>query len=485
MQLNNTTGPLSAELECLKPPLDSFPPDLFTEFQRRHGAVVFHIAMAAYLTYALILLCYHYFVPSLRCICKKLDIPPEVAGATFMAAGCSASGLVISSVGVFVVKDNIGMSAIIGECAFSMLFLIGLCGVCAKTPLPLSWGPMLRNSLYFLLAVVALVVVVYDDKVFWYEAICMLIIYTSYVLVVICLRKWSICSSNVKTSESEMGEGRPISSGTEKTEYDALKGGDGEDSDTNVDGDVTETAENKEDSSSGDFKPFKIPVSGFCRGILWFTSLPVYCVLFLTVPDCRTERWSSWFIVTFLMSTVWIMVFSYILVWMVIIIGYTFLVREEAVGLTLLVVAISAPDLISSIMVARAGFGDMAVSNLMGANIFIILVGLGLPWFIQTVILAAETCQAPALTMRETGLTYVTVMLLGSTTVGVLIVAINKWKLDKKTGLTLMALYLAFVVGALAYELNVLQFEFCQPQRMTPIRYRTNYYYSNVLRKVG
>ena len=39
------------------------------------------------------------------------------------------------------------------------------------------------------------------------------------------------------------------------------------------------------------------------------------------------------------------------------------------------------PSLWSSMVVARLGCGDMAVSNALGANIFSILVGLGMPWF--------------------------------------------------------------------------------------------------------
>ena len=37
-------------------------------------------------------------------------------------------------------------------------------------------------------------------------------------------------------------------------------------------------------------------------------------------------------------------------------------------------------------MVARDGHGDMAVSNSIGSNVFDILLGLGLPWFLSTTI---------------------------------------------------------------------------------------------------
>lgn len=45
------------------------------------------------------------------------------------------------------------------------------------------------------------------------------------------------------------------------------------------------------------------------------------------------------------------------------------------------------PDALSSIAVIKEGYGDMAVSNAVGSNVFDILICLGLPWFIQTAII--------------------------------------------------------------------------------------------------
>ena len=40
-------------------------------------------------------------------------------------------------------------------------------------------------------------------------------------------------------------------------------------------------------------------------------------------------------------------------------------------------------DALSSILVARDGFGDMAVSNAIGSNVFDVNLGLGLPFLIR------------------------------------------------------------------------------------------------------
>ena len=45
-----------------------------------------------------------------------------------------------------------------------------------------------------------------------------------------------------------------------------------------------------------------------------------------------------------------------------------------------------AQDALSSILVARDGFGDMAVSNAIGSNVFDINLGLGLPFLISVCI---------------------------------------------------------------------------------------------------
>ena len=49
-------------------------------------------------------------------------------------------------------------------------------------------------------------------------------------------------------------------------------------------------------------------------------------------------------------------------------------------GLTLLAAGTSVPELITSVIAARMGEGDMALSNSIGSNVFDIHVGLALPW---------------------------------------------------------------------------------------------------------
>lgn len=68
------------------------------------------------------------------------------------------------------------------------------------------------------------------------------------------------------------------------------------------------------------------------------------------------------------------------------IIGHTIGIPSVIMGLTLLAAGTSVPDLLTSVIVARMGEGDMALSSSIGSNIFDILVGLPLPWICYSAI---------------------------------------------------------------------------------------------------
>ncbi|XP_060782042.1 sodium/potassium/calcium exchanger 3 isoform X2 [Neoarius graeffei] len=144
-----------------------------------------------------------------------------------------------------------------------------------------------------------------------------------------------------------------------------------------------EEEEEEEDENEGPFVPFHCP-GGMCNKVKWLLAWPLSLMLFFTVPNCASPRWERWFMVTFITSTLWIAGFSYIMVWMVTVIGFTLGIPDVIMGITFLAAGTSVPDCMASLIVARQGLGDMAVSNSIGSNVFDILVGLGLPWALQT-----------------------------------------------------------------------------------------------------
>lgn len=56
-------------------------------------------------------------------------------------------------------------------------------------------------------------------------------------------------------------------------------------------------------------------------------------------------------------------------------------------GLVFIAAGASIPDVITSLIVAREGQGDMALTNAIASNVFDILLCLGLPWFLKTALI--------------------------------------------------------------------------------------------------
>lgn len=214
---------------------------------------------------------------------------------------------------------------------------------------------------------------------------------------------------------------------------------------------VTVSQHHPVQSATTETNPLEKPVDGSLIALVtWAIVWPIHYMCIKTVPDCRTEKYRNWYALTFTVSMVWISFYSYFMVWMITIIGYTLHIPDTVMGLTFVAAGVSVPDALSSIAVIKEGHGDMAVSNAIGSNVFDILICLGLPWFIQTAIIKPGSY----VHVYSKGLTYSTVSLLSTVVFLVVATHLNNWKLDKKLGIVLMIWYLVFITIASLYEMN-------------------------------
>ncbi|XP_061610540.1 sodium/potassium/calcium exchanger 4 isoform X1 [Phyllopteryx taeniolatus] len=516
---------------CSAPAIHEFPDDLFTNNERKNGAILLHIVAALYMFLALAITCDEYFVTSLENICEKLHLSEDVAGATFMAAGSSAPELFASVIGVFITHGDVGVGTIVGSAVFNILCIIGVCGIFAGQVVMLTWWAVFRDSFYYILSVIALIAFIYDGKIVWWESLVLVVMYAGYILVMkfnssmqaffMGSSKKNVANGNAATS-SEMEDGnapyywddntsapllgsvkptKAYSRGsvvmvdeimnaspskfrfpeaglrvmvtshfgpktrlrmasrliiTERQKLVLAANGvetQGIDGKTDIEnGNVPEDKTDKEEEESG-ISPFGIP-KGCGNKIKWLISWPLLLLLFLTVPNCGKPRWERCFMVSFILSTVWIAIFSYLMVWMVTIIGYTLGIPDVIMGITFLAAGTSVPDCIASLIVARQGLGDMAVSNTIGSNVFDILVGLGVPWALQTMCVNYGS----EVMINSRGLVYSVVLLLGSVALTVLGIHLNKWRLDLKLGIYVLVLYAVFLCISVMIEYNVFTF---------------------------
>jgi K+-dependent Na+/Ca+ exchanger-like protein len=190
------------------------------------------------------------------------------------------------------------------------------------------------------------------------------------------------------------------------------------------------------------------PKNAGCFGFLkYIFLLPIVATLSLTVPDVRrpgAEK-TSWCYFAFLVSIMWIGVYSYLMVGWAETIGETLGIDTFIMGLTFLAAGTSVPDLISSVIVARMGEGDMAVSSSIGSNIFDILVGLPIPWLAY----ALWPTMPKAVSIGADGVWLSIMILLGMLVLIVIAIHLSGWKLTKKLGFVMFFFYICFLGQAI------------------------------------
>jgi len=141
--------------------------------------------------------------------------------------------------------------------------------------------------------------------------------------------------------------------------------------------------EEDDDDDDEPTNPWEVP-DGLLMQVIWISTFPLLVSLWYSVPHCKKEGSRHLYWVTFGMSLVWIAAYAYCMVWWASTLGFAIGIPDAIMGLTVLAAGTSIPDALSSIVVARNGFGDMAVSSSVGSNVFDICFGLPLPWLIKT-----------------------------------------------------------------------------------------------------
>ncbi|XP_063326182.1 sodium/potassium/calcium exchanger 2-like isoform X5 [Pelmatolapia mariae] len=179
--------------------------------------------------------------------------------------------------------------------------------------------------------------------------------------------------------------------------------------------------------------------------------MPIVLPLWLTLPDVRKTSSKKFFPITFLGAICWIAGFSYLMVWWAHQVGETIGITEEIMGLTILAAGTSIPDLITSVIVARKGLGDMAVSSSVGSNIFDITVGLPLPWLLWSLFKGLRPVQ-----VSSNGLFCAIVLLFLMLLFVIISIAACKWRMSKLLGFIMFMLYFVFLVVSVMLENKVI-----------------------------
>ncbi|XP_006813892.2 sodium/potassium/calcium exchanger 4-like, partial [Saccoglossus kowalevskii] len=148
---------------CTPRSVDEFPADFMSDEQRNKGGIVVHIFIACYMFVSLAYVCEVYFVPSLEILCKLVGLQHDVAGATLMALGTSAPEFATSVIGVFITDTDIGLGTVVGSLVFNLFMIIACCCFFAGREVPLHWWPLCRDCIVYLIGILGLVLVMFDN----------------------------------------------------------------------------------------------------------------------------------------------------------------------------------------------------------------------------------------------------------------------------------------------------------------------------------
>lgn len=334
-----------------------------------------------------------YFVPSILTMSKNLDLAPDVAGATLLAFGSSAPELCTNVVATFFIVNESGVGDIVGSAIHNVLLIVGVAGAFAGRDLSLWWYPLTRDSCFFLLSIVELVVFMWDGGIMAWEAGVLVgtyFIYIGWMCFNVPLHG-AICSCcGLEDSPPE----------------------DGDDDDDDE------------------------------EGLCWWD--PVELFWTYTMPSPKTSA-----TLCFLFGLVHIALITYVMVDAAHYFGIVVGIPSLFMGLVFLAAGTSIPDAFGSLAAARKGEADMAVSNALGSNIFDMQLGLGLPWLISALI------GNPFIFRGVNRLLYWMAVLLGVLLLFYMAIVMNRWRLNVQMGVVLMVMYAVYVIWALLQSLSI------------------------------
>lgn len=413
------------------------------DMDKSTGGLILKICGIIFIFVGIAIVCDEYFQPSLEAISEALNLSADVAGATFLAAGSSAPELFTSLSDAFsACPASMGIGTIVGSAMFNILVIVALsCAVAGQSgaSLLIDWRPVARDVTYYTCSILMMAVFFDDGIVTVAEAFIMVVGYASYIVFMMFNEKiMAQCSSKVAPNDDKSQQGDVDAAAA------ALEGG----SDEKKVGEGSGDADGGEDEDEGPFwhRVTDTPEGGPLDWLLYILSVPFF-IAFLTIPDCDhpyfTNMFKQIYYVSFVMCILWIGVLCHYMVEWAHEVAIILHLDPIVVALVVLATGTSIPDAIGSMVAAKNGEANMAISNAVGSNVFDILLGLGLPWVLSGLIKGED------MTVKRDGIIEYVGILFGTVILFLLILIAFRWKMNSTVGGAMFALYVAFVIYCL------------------------------------
>ena len=371
--------------------------------------------------------CDKFLVVSLETLCVRWGVREDVAGATFMAFGSAAPEIIINAIGTITGESDLGVGAIIGSGMIAFSIIPGLCALVAGADLMLKRRPLARDSLFYLLALSCLTYFFSDGFVTTGEAVTLFLLYVTYVTLVFLspnIRQWM--QGRKRRQQYEAARQEAMSRGADRAQLEELKEryltaatkksfveqaaereaaakkaggannlgsallGDGPAASDGGDGTLSPKGEEEDAEyvppSHADEEEEE--EDNTWKGQAWraFTAPLTLAFKYTCIPCEHDGPGAKWYPLTFAVAFIWVSFFSFTISAVAGRWNELSGLPLSLFGIVLVAVGAEIPDTISSLAVARRGYGSMAISNSCGSQITNILFGLGLPWTMANLI---------------------------------------------------------------------------------------------------
>lgn len=371
---------------------------------------------------------------------------------------------------------------------FNTLGVAASASLFTKKPIQMDWWPITRDAIVFTCNLSALVVIVWDGEIMWYETIVFVVLYISYWILMFqnprimkvvkrviedrfmwCQRIKNYDIVNQRPKDMKTGSQYAVENpafNASKSDISTIGKPDGQSGSRNNSVDFAPPVlrdrrasfdlSRIDDDEVEDVLLWHLPPNASKFDVFWFFfTWPIRFLLHFTIPD--PVKYKKWFALSFTLCIVWIALMAYIVFWMVVVIGDTFGIPEPIMGFTLLAFGGCMPEAISAVIVARRGSGQMGVSNALGANSLNILFSLGLPWFIRNMAdIATKGTKGAFIQIESYGIQYTILGLVLAIAALYITVAAFGYQLRKTVGAFLFSSYIILATVAILIELDIL-----------------------------
>jgi sodium/potassium/calcium exchanger 5 len=229
------------------------------------------------------------------------------------------------------------VGTIVGSAVFNILFVIALCALISTTVCELDAYPIVRDAGFYCIAVAVLYIIIYDQRVFWYEALALVLLYFVYVGILKfndrlsrLIRGNSTHRKTITSNEPHQEQLQALNDSVELEQNLSIRARSVSESvmmstgthttgtTSNADAKrhlpykpskkrLKDTPDNQQIVANATeiFDPLKLPTKRY-KILKWVLMYPVRLLMHITIPDCRKEVFHNYYMLTFVMSTIWV-----------------------------------------------------------------------------------------------------------------------------------------------------------------------------------